>query len=180
MPRYSIDRVTSRATKIPFLPVRSRIEYNICLVAHKSLFSGETRYIKNLLQPVLISSLRSSTSKRFVEPVLSRQITIELSFSLCAPRLYNQLPFELHEDPQQMFESASTKKAPEDSAFRLDQMDKLDQLDQQNECPMEGFFFRKKSSVTKKSHLCTGCKSFLFSKYSLIQWFKKIEPLHFV
>ena len=95
MPRYSTDRITPRAIELHFLPVKARIEYKICLLAHKSLLSGEPRYLKNLLQPVPISSLRSSASNRLIEPFLSRQITQERAFGHCAPRLYNQLPYEL-------------------------------------------------------------------------------------
>ena len=39
--------------------------------------------------------VRSSASNRLIEPFLSRQITQERSFGHCAPRLYNQLPYEL-------------------------------------------------------------------------------------
>ena len=49
----------------------------------------------NPLQPFPISSLRSSASNRLSEPVLSRQVTQERYFDHCAPRLYNQLPYEL-------------------------------------------------------------------------------------
>ena len=71
------------------------MEIKIRLLANKSLLLDEPRYIKNLSQPVLISSLRSSTSNRLVEPFMSRQIITERSFCHCAPRLYSQLPFEL-------------------------------------------------------------------------------------
>ena len=89
MPRYSTDRNTpTRAFGLNFSLVKARIEFSICLLAHKSLLSGELRYIRNLLQPVPISSLRSSTSNRLVVPFLSRQITVDCSFCHCAPRFY--------------------------------------------------------------------------------------------
>ena len=65
-PRYSTDRITPRAIEIHFLPVKAIIEYKICLLAHESLLSGEPRYIKNLLEPIPISSHRSSTSNRYM------------------------------------------------------------------------------------------------------------------
>ena len=49
MPSYSTDRTTPRAIELYFLPVKARIGFKICLLAHKSLLSGEPRYFKNLL-----------------------------------------------------------------------------------------------------------------------------------
>ena len=95
MPKYGTDRVTPRTIELHFLPVKARIEYKICLPAHNSLLSGGPRYIKKPSQAVHISSLRSSTSNRLIEPFLSRKFTQERSFGHCAPRLYIQLQFEL-------------------------------------------------------------------------------------
>ena len=67
MPRYSTDIVTPRAIELRFSPVEARIEFKKRLLAHKTLVSNEPRYIKNLLQPVPIPSLRSSTSNRLIE-----------------------------------------------------------------------------------------------------------------
>ena len=67
LPRLTTDRVTPRAIELHFLPMVARIEFKIFLLAHKSLLSGESRYIKNLLQPALISSLLSLTSNRLIE-----------------------------------------------------------------------------------------------------------------
>ena len=70
MPRYNTVRMTQNGVEIYFLPVKPRIEYKKYLSAHKSLLFGEPRYSKNLLQPVQISSLRSSTSNRLIESFL--------------------------------------------------------------------------------------------------------------
>ena len=94
MPRYSTERYTPRAIELNFLHVKARFEFKICLSAHKSSLSGKSRYIKNLLQPVPISSLRSSRSNRLIELFLSSQISIERAFCHYAPRFYNQLPLE--------------------------------------------------------------------------------------
>ena len=72
MPRYSTERITPRANELYFLPVKARIELKICLLAHKSLLSGEPRYIEIQSQPVPISSLCNSISNRLIEPFLSR------------------------------------------------------------------------------------------------------------
>ena len=95
MPRYSTERITPRAIELHFLPVKARFEFKICLLAHKSLLSSKPRYFKKLLQPVPISSLRSSISNRLFEPFLSRQFSIERAFCDCAPRLYNHVSLEL-------------------------------------------------------------------------------------
>ena len=70
IPRYNTDRITPRAVELHFLSVKARVEFKICFLADKSFLSGEPRYIRNPLQPVLISSIRSSTSNRLVEPFL--------------------------------------------------------------------------------------------------------------
>ena len=83
--RYSTDRIAPRAIELYLLPAKARIEYKICLLAHES----------ELLQPVPISSVRSSAFNRLIELILPRQITQKRSFGHGAPRLYNQLPYEL-------------------------------------------------------------------------------------
>ena len=52
------------------------------------------------------------------------------------------------------------KFAPEDSAYRLDQLDQLYQLDQQNESPMEEFCFKKIHLHHKKLIFALGTKVF--------------------
>ena len=81
MLRYSTDRITPRAIEPHFLPVKTKIESNICFLAHIFLLSGEPRYIKSLLQLFMISCLRSSTSNSLVQQFLSGRIGIECSFS---------------------------------------------------------------------------------------------------
>ena len=106
MPRYSTDKITPSAIELHFLPVKARIEYIACPLAHKYLLSGEPRYIKDLLQLVPTSSFCTSTTNRIIVPFLSRQITQERAFAYCAPRLYNQLTFEL----RRKFDDLSTFK----------------------------------------------------------------------
>ena len=72
MPRFGTDRITPRAIELHFLPVKARKVFKLYLLAYKSLVSGEPRYVKNLKQPVSISSFCSLTSNRLVEPFLSR------------------------------------------------------------------------------------------------------------
>ena len=52
MARYSTDRITPRTIEMHFMPVKARIEFKICLLAHKSSLSSERRYIKNLLHKI--------------------------------------------------------------------------------------------------------------------------------
>ena len=95
IPRYNTDRITQGAIELHFFPLKARIDFEICLLAHKSLLSREPRCNKNLLQPVSNPSLCSSTSTKLVDPFFSRQNTIVHSFCQCAPRLHNHLPQEL-------------------------------------------------------------------------------------
>ena len=95
MPRFSTERVTPKAIELHFLPIKARIEYKICLLVHKTLLSGQPKYLFSLLKPVTNSNLRSCTLNRLVEPFLSRQVKVNRSFAHCAPRLYNKLPHSL-------------------------------------------------------------------------------------
>ena len=102
--------------------MKARIEYKICLLAHKSLLTGEPRYIKNLLQPVPNSSLCSSTYNILVEPFLSNQITVERSLSHCAPRLYNQLPFGMRNNDSLSTFKKNLKTYYFEKAFDLEKL----------------------------------------------------------
>ena len=79
-----------KTNDLHFSPVKARIEVKISLLVHKSLLLVEPRYIKNMLQWVLISILRSAVSSRLLDPILSGQITIQSSFCHCVPCFFNE------------------------------------------------------------------------------------------
>ena len=96
MPRFSRERITPICIDLHILPVKARIKYKICLLAHKALTSGEPKYLADLLhRRETVSSLRSSSVRQLEEPIISRSSSSNRAFAYCAPRLYNTLPGEL-------------------------------------------------------------------------------------
>ena len=66
MPRANTDLLTTpKVINLHFLSVKARIEFKICFLAHTTFLSTEPRYIKNLLQAVMISSFCRLTSSGY-------------------------------------------------------------------------------------------------------------------
>ena len=78
MPRYSKQGVNPKAIALHFLHAKARIEQ--IYFFHKSLFTGEQKFLTSVLRPVLTSGLCSSSSNGLVSPFLSRKITINHTF----------------------------------------------------------------------------------------------------
>ena len=95
MARYSTYRITPKAIELHCLPLEAGMEFKICLLAHKSLLSGEPRYFWNLHQSVPTSYLHSSASSRLVEPFLLSQLNFKPSLSHYATCTWNQRPYEV-------------------------------------------------------------------------------------
>ena len=54
MPKYNTDRFTPNGIHLHFLPDKARIISLICLLAHKSLSSGEPEYSKKYLNQLKV------------------------------------------------------------------------------------------------------------------------------
>ena len=94
---------STKATELSFLPVEVRIVVKINLLAHNSLLSGELRYIKNLLHPVLISRLCSSTSSSLLsqsKDILLRVRCVSItSYRMCCPLSITCLLLKINSGP---------------------------------------------------------------------------------
>ena len=96
---YSRERVTPMCIDLHFLPVKARIQYKICLLAHKAIHTGDPRYLADLLSYREISTTRPARASRrdLVEPMLSRLVSVNRAFAYSAPRMYNSLPDDVKE-----------------------------------------------------------------------------------
>ena len=96
MPRFSHEHITPVLIDLYILPVRARIKYKICLLAHKALKSGEPKYLADLLNlRQTLPSLRNTSVRLLEVPIISRLTSSDRCFSYCAPMLYNSLPAEI-------------------------------------------------------------------------------------
>ena len=96
LPRFSHEHITPSLIDLHILPVKARIKYKICLLTYKALKYDEPKYLTELIQKrETLPSLRSSSVRPLEEPFISRLVSVNRSFSHCAPRLYNSLPIEV-------------------------------------------------------------------------------------
>ena len=91
--------VTQVCIDLHILPIRTRIEYKICLLTYKSIKNGKPAYLASLLnihQPNNSIALRSQyDTEKLEEPNISQARYSNRCFSYCAPRLYNKLPLQM-------------------------------------------------------------------------------------
>jgi len=94
----TIGVVTPALRELHWLPVAERIQYKLCLLAHKSLLGHTPEYISDLLTSVANiagrSTLRASSCGNLVVPRTRRRIG-DRAFSVAASRAWNRLPTEL-------------------------------------------------------------------------------------
>ena len=89
------DRVTPALREFLHygLPVAERIQYKLCLLAHKSLLEHTPEYISDLLS--LTSVAWSIYTASFIVAISSCRRIGDRVFSVAAPRAWNRLPTEL-------------------------------------------------------------------------------------
>ena len=118
LPKYQIDRLQSvlntAACIIAFtckydhitpvvvrhwLPVSYRTRFKVLRLTYKALNDLSPEYISELLnKPKYTRNLRSQ-SQHLLSVPKSRTVTYGVrAFSVCAPKLWNELPFQLHID----------------------------------------------------------------------------------
>jgi hypothetical protein len=90
------DHITPILYSLHWLPVKERIEYKIVLLTFKSMHDMAPLYISELLQPYHPScSLRSEDLVLLKQPKSRTRRYGDRAFSVCAPRLWNNLPLSL-------------------------------------------------------------------------------------
>ena len=87
------DHITPLLKELHWLPVRSRIEYKICLLTFKALNNLAPTYISSLIKRYLPARLLRSAGRGLLEPkVPNLKRTGGRSFTVVAPAMWNRLP----------------------------------------------------------------------------------------
>ena len=87
------DHITPVLKELRWLPVRKRIEFKILLLAYKSLHGTAPSNLREMLKEyVPPRTLRSTFKNLLCEPRTNIKTYGDRSFSVCAPKLWNQLP----------------------------------------------------------------------------------------
>jgi hypothetical protein len=90
------DHITEALRHLHWLPVRYRIWFKVLLLAYKAQNNAAPVYLSDLLSPYIPSrSLRSEQQCRLEQPASHSRKYGDRAFSVCAPRLWNELPNEI-------------------------------------------------------------------------------------
>ena len=93
MGKRKSDHVTPLLKSLHWLPIKFRIEYKINLITYKALHGQAPEYISSLLQEYKPTRpLRSSSMGLLQEKRARLKRSGDRAFSICAPRLWNNLP----------------------------------------------------------------------------------------
>ena len=95
--RFELVSISGYAQRCHFLPVESRINFKICLLAFKCMHNAAPSYLMNLLIPKnSLSSLRIYNDKfLFHEPFPGNSNYKQRRFSVVAPKQWNILPYSI-------------------------------------------------------------------------------------
>ena len=92
------DHVSAALHELHWLPIRKRIDYKLCLLAHNVRIGHAPEYMTELLTATSDvpskATLRSSNSGDFVIPATRLRLG-DRAFSVAAARAWNTLPTEL-------------------------------------------------------------------------------------
>ena len=90
------DHITPVLVRLHWLPVSYRIRFKVLLLTYKALNNLSPEYLSGLLNtPKHICNLRSQ-SQHLLSVPKSRIVTYgDRAFSVCAPKLWTELPFQL-------------------------------------------------------------------------------------
>ena len=81
--------------RLHWLPVKFRIQFNICAITFRTLKENQHAYLAHLLvRPKCSKYLRSTNSNRFAVPRIKTK-TGSRAFSISGPALWNALPVPL-------------------------------------------------------------------------------------
>lgn len=94
------DHITPVLKQLHWLPVRLRIHFKILLLTYRVIHGTAPVYLCDLLKPLNHSrSLRSTDKELLLIPRTRLKNYGERSFSVIAPRLWNDLPISLRRSP---------------------------------------------------------------------------------
>jgi hypothetical protein len=97
--KSKMDSATACLKQLHWLPIRLRIKYKILVLTHKCLHGEAPGYLKELLlfRSMSVRSLRSNIDceLKLHVPFIKKLTLAERSFSVQAPKEWNQLPLKL-------------------------------------------------------------------------------------
>ena len=94
-PRFSRERFTPVCIDLHVLPIKARIKYKICLLAHKAVQCKEPLYLYEMLElrkPSTINLQSNYDAWKLVENRVPGPDFTIISFNYGAQHLYNTLP----------------------------------------------------------------------------------------
>ena len=93
-----MDRITPVLMELHWLPIKARVIFKLCVLAHQAIKTGRPKYLRDLLSIVQLTdgvNTRTATDGlKLYEPRCISSIGFR-AFKYAAPRLYNKLPFEI-------------------------------------------------------------------------------------
>ena len=94
--KQKLDHVTPLLIELHWLPIRQRIIFKILLYTFKALHGAAPTYLTELISPyVPRRALRSADQLLLEQPTHKLKLTGLRAFSVCAPYLWNSVPFEI-------------------------------------------------------------------------------------
>ena len=110
------EHVTPLLKRLHWLPIRSRIQYKVCLLAFKCLHGKAPAYLAEMLTPYEPArTLRSGSLGLLTVPQARLKTAGDRSFKVAAPRIWNTLP----EDLRNCHELDAFKQGLKTHLFRL-------------------------------------------------------------
>ena len=98
--RFLRERITPVCIDFHVLPLKARIKYKICLLAHQAVQCKELLYLNKLLElrePLTINLRSNYDAWKLVENRVPGPIFTNRSFKYCSHHLYNTLPKTIHQ-----------------------------------------------------------------------------------
>ena len=94
--KQKLDHVSPLLIELHWLPVHQRIIVKILLYTLKALHGAAPTYLTELISPyVPRRALRSADQLLLEQPTHKLKLTGLRAFSVCAPYLWNSVPFEI-------------------------------------------------------------------------------------
>jgi len=88
------DHVTSLLRDRHWLPVKQRVEYKLCMMVRRCLYSDAPSYLADLITPSAAATVRPAASSSVAVPRTISSLG-DWSFAAAGPRAWNKLPLLL-------------------------------------------------------------------------------------
>lgn len=90
--RKKADHITPTLKELHWLPVKSRIEYKILLLVFKCINGKAPEYLSSMIEAYIPTRSLRSESKYLLKEKSALKKYGDRAFSICGPKLWNQLP----------------------------------------------------------------------------------------